>query len=123
MSEVEIWEEDGLWVIRSTEFECYAEADTFLEAIVNFGETVEDLSDMYADLTDDLSLHEAHTSILITSRLLESYKREINEADAIERNIRRISIHFGKRRRAHRQSGTHWAPVQTQPASSQPSPV
>lgn len=123
ISRVESWWENGLWIIRSTEFDCYAEAEDHLEAVERFGETAEDLIGMYEHLAiaDELTLHEAETLLLLLQRFHRSYQSEHESLSRVERKLR-IGVHR-RRSRARREPEAEWAPQQTLHSSTKPSLV
>ncbi|MCW3046656.1 MAG: hypothetical protein JWO74_940 [Solirubrobacterales bacterium] len=123
LSEVEHWFDDDVFVIRSTEFDCYAEDEDFQSAVNRFGETVLDLGTHLAELVSDgrATEHEHQAFDLLAPRLVALLDAEGEERRRHEERL--VSINVGRLRRRRRGTGSSWAPRATHSSFSQPSLV
>ena len=97
LSDAEHWVEDGVHVIRSTEFPVIAGADDFDGAVDQFGEKLEDLW-LYLSEIETLTDNENELFLALAPRFRDIY-RELERREA-ERQ-RRIIILNLRRRGAH----------------------
>jgi hypothetical protein len=116
VSKVEHWRDEGVYFIRSCEFDLYAEDEDFQTAVVRFGESFEDLAHYLGELVEreDATEAETETFVLVAARYLDIEQRE----DADRRRHSLLNLRLRRRRR----SG-HWALRTTPNSSSQPSPA
>jgi hypothetical protein len=120
ISEGERWIEDGVNVIRSTEFDVVAGDPDFDKALAQFFGKLEDLW-VYLSGVEELSDNENETFLALAPRFLEVYK-ELERREE-ERRKRLVSITFGGLRRLQRGTPLRaWHPS-SQPLSSSPPSV
>ena len=122
VSEGEHWVEEGVHVIRSTEFDVIAGDPDFDRALDQFVDKHEDLWGYLSGL-EELTDNENETFLKLAPRFLAIH-RELERREE-ERRKRRISVSFGAFRRRHRGNTLHgWQQGSSTPArSSQPSAV
>lgn len=119
VSFAEHWEENGIHVIRSLDFDVTAGDADFHRAIDQFVEKAEDLWSYLSGL-ESISDNENEMFLKLAPRFLEIYK-ELERREA-RRRERVISINLGRLRQRGEQSLRNWRP--SIPASvSQPSHV
>jgi hypothetical protein len=119
LSEAEHWVEDGIHVIRSTEFDLVAGDPDFRRAVEMFGEKAEDLWWFLSEL-DTITDNENETFLVLAPRFMQVFK-ELERRES-ERRRQVISISFAR----FRSRGDHfrdWQPLSTPETFSQPSPV
>ena len=122
ISEGERWIEDGIHVIRSTEFDVVAGDPDFDRALSKFIDMHEDLW-AYLSGLEELTDNENETFLKLAPRFLEVH-RELERREE-ERRRRRINISFSARRRRGRGNPLYgWQSAPSTPQrSSQPSAV
>lgn len=107
VSLAEHWEEDGLHVVRSLDFDVIAGDADFQNAIDQFVEKAEDLWSYLSGL-ETISDHENEMFLKMAPRFLEIYK-ELERREA-RRRERLISIDFGRLRQRGEHSLRNWRP-------------
>lgn len=119
VSSAERWEEDGVHVIRSLDFDVIAGDPDFQKAVDQFVEKAEDLWSYLSSL-ETISENENEMFLKMAPRFLDIYK-ELERREKARRE-RVISINFGPLRQRGQHSLRNWRP--SQPASaSRPSLV
>lgn len=119
VSFAERWEEDGVHVLRSMDFDVIAADKDLQRAVDQFVEKAEDLWSYLSGL-DTISENENEMFLKMAPRFLDIY-RELERREKARRE-RVISINFGRLRQRGQHSLRNWRP--SQPASaSQPSLV
>lgn len=119
VSEGERWVENGIHVVRSTEFDIIAGDEDFEVAVGKFIDMHEDLWS-YLSSVEELTDNENETFLALAPRFLAIH-REFERREE-ERRKRLISISFGGFRRGQRGNSLHaWQSGSTQANSSQPS--
>lgn len=119
VSFAEHWEEDGVHVVRSLDFDVIAGDPDFSRAIDQFVEKAEDLW-IYLSGLEVISDNENEMFLKLAPRFLDIYK-ELERREASRRE-RMISISFGRLRQRGEHQLRNWRP--SIPASvSQPSSV
>jgi hypothetical protein len=119
VSEAEHWEENGVHVLRSVEFDVTAGDPDFQKAVDQLVEKTEDLWSYLSGL-ETITENENELFLKLAPRFLEIYK-ELERREQGRRD-RWISIQFGRARQRGDHSLRNWRP--SRPASvSQPSPV
>lgn len=89
LSRVIYWVEDGVHVLRSTEFDISASDEDHQAAVEKFVANAEDLAYFYRDL-DDPTVEELETALEILTRIHRAYTSQ-KKRDAIRRaQIRRL---------------------------------
>jgi hypothetical protein len=119
VSFAEHWEEDGIHILRSMDFDVTAGEADFQKAVDQFVEKAEDLWSYLSNL-ETISDNENEMFLKMAPRFLEIYK-ELERREA-KRRERIVSISFGRLRQRGEHSLRNWRP--SIPASaSRPSPV
>lgn len=117
VSFAEHWEEDGVHVLRSLDFDVTAGDRDFQRAVDQFVEKAEDLWSYLSGL-ETISDNENEMFLKMAPRFLKIYK-ELERREA-RRRQRVISINFGRLRQRGEHSLRNWRPSIPAPAS-QPS--
>jgi hypothetical protein len=119
VSFAEHWVEDGIHVLRSTDFDLIAGDADFQKAVDQFVEKAEDLWSYLSNL-ETISDNENEMFLEMAPRFLKIYK-ELERRESTRRESV-ISINFGRLRQRGDHSLRNWRP--SIPASaSRPSPV
>lgn len=118
VSFAEHWEEDGVHVLRSLDFDVTAGDADFNKAIDQFVEKAEDLWSYLSGL-ETISENENEMFLKMAPRFLEIYK-ELERRES-NRRERWISINFGRIRQRGEHSLRNWRPSSTPASVSQPS--
>lgn len=120
VSQAAHWIEEGVHILRSTEFDVIAAHEEFDRAVDLFVEKAQDLYDYLAE-KEGISDNEAETFLLLHSRLFPIYKalerREL-EREEKQRRVRLITVNLKRRNRR----GAHlrtWRPHSTPASASQ----
>jgi hypothetical protein len=116
VSFAEHWEEDGVHVIRSLDFDVVAGDEDFHKAIDQFVEKAEDLWSYLSGL-ETISENENETFLTLAPRFLKIYK-ELERREA-NRRQRVVSVNFGRLRQRGEHHLRNWRPQST-PASASP---
>lgn len=119
VSFAERWEEDGIHVLRSLDFDVTAGDADFQKAVDQFVEKAEDLWSYLSGL-ETISDNENEMFLKMAPRFLDIYK-ELERREKSRRE-RVISINFGRLRQRGQHSLRNWRPSQPTSAS-QPSLV
>jgi hypothetical protein len=114
VSEAEHWIEDGIHVLRSSEFDLIAGDPDFIITLNIFGEKTEDLF-WYLSERDSLTDNENETFLLLAPRFMGIFQ-ELERREAA-RHKRVLSINWPRRSTQTRD----WLPESTRKTSSQPS--
>ena len=114
ISFAEHWEEDGVHVLRSLDFDVIAGDANFQKAVDQFVEKAEDLWSYLSGL-ETISENENEMFLKLAPRFLEIYK-EFERREA-RRRERVISINFGRFRQRGEHSLRNWHPSIPAPAS------
>lgn len=115
VSEAQHWVEDGIHVLRSTEFDLVAGDADFQRAVDLFGEKTQDLFWYLADLPHITEV-ENDTFVLLAPRFMQ-IQQELERREA-QRRRQLVSFPRLKRRGAH---DRNWQPLSTPRKFSQPS--
>lgn len=119
VSFAEHWEEDGIHILRSLDFDVTSGDADFQKAVDQFVEKAEDLWSYLSGL-ETISDNENEMFLKMAPRFLEIYK-ELERREA-KRRESIVSINFGRLRQRGEHSLRNWRP--SKPASvSQPSLV
>jgi hypothetical protein len=116
VSAAEHWEEDGVHVFRSLEFNVIAGHEDFNTAVDQFVEKAEDLWTYLSEL-DGLTDNENETFLILSPRFRQILK--VLERREEERLRRLVTVKV-RRRSAHSRA---WEPKSRQPKSSVMSPA
>jgi hypothetical protein len=119
VSFAEHWEEDGVHVLRSLDFDVIAGDPDFDRAVDQFVEKAEDLWSYLSGL-ETITENENETFLTLAPRFLEIYK-ELERREA-RRRERVVSIDFSRLRQRGEHQLRNWRPSIPSPAS-QPSRV
>jgi hypothetical protein len=114
VSFAEHWEEDGVHVLRSLDFDVTAGDANFQKAVDQFVEKAEDLWSYLSGL-ETISENENEMFLKLAPRFLEIYK-ELERREASRRE-RIVSINFGRFRQRSEHSLRNWRPSIPAPAS------
>jgi hypothetical protein len=116
VSFAEHWEEDGIHVLRSLDFDVVAGDSDFQRAVDQFVEKAEDLWSYLSGL-ETISDNENEMFLKMAPRFLKIYK-ELERREASRRK-RIVSINFGRLRQRDEHSLRNWRPS-TPASASQP---
>lgn len=119
VSLAEHWEEDGVHVLRSLDFDVISGDPNFQNAVDQFVEKAEDLWSYLSGL-ETISDNENEMFLKMAPRFLEIYK-ELERREA-KRRKSIVSINLGRLRQRGEHSLRNWRPSKPTSAS-QPSPV
>ncbi len=120
VSDAAHWEEDGVHVLRSLDFDVTAGDPDFDRAIDQFVEKAEDLW-IYLSELETITENENETFLKLAPRFLAIY-RELERREASRRR-RVISINFSRFRQRGEHPLRNWRPSSIPASASQPSHV
>lgn len=112
LSEAEHWIEDGIHVVRSSEFDLIAGDQDFMVAVNSLGEKTEDLF-WYLGEQESLTENENETFLLLAPRFMGIFQ-ELERRETARRKT--FSVNFRRRTQIR-----DWLPESTHNTSSQPS--
>ena len=110
VSEGERWIEDGVHIIRSTEFELLGQGDSVGEAVEDFIGHAVDYHMYLARLVqeNDATEHEARVLGELSRRFVEAYEESRKDSERRDSRLFTLTLNLG--RRHSRQRPQHWHP-------------